>query len=148
MCGKETGAIKKINIESSILSVCQSCAKFGKEEEPEPIPKQPSGQRRSGTSRPRSESSSVEERLAHRQRRLQSKDIFAVASQRELVEDYHKVIQQARMAQGLNQEELARKLNERKSIIAKLETKSLSPDNKLIKKLEKALKIELMENVE
>ena len=148
MCGKETGVVKKVNVEGSILSVCSSCAKFGIEEEPAPSPKQPSSRRRSAVSRPRSEPASVEDRLAQRQRRMQSKDIFADSGQLELVEDYHRVIQKARMDQGMNQEELGRKLNERKSIIAKLETRSLRPDNKLIRKLEKTLKIELMENVE
>jgi len=143
MCGRETGSVKKIIVEGSILTVCSQCARFGKEAEPEKVVKSPS----QSTGRA-SSTDAIENRLAQRKRRMQSKDIFAESSGKELVEDYHKVIQQARMSLGMNQEELARKLNERKSIIAKLETKSLRPDNKLIRKLEKTLKIELMENLE
>lgn len=143
MCGKETGIIKKIDVEGSILSVCSNCSRFGKAYQTEP-----GSVRSSQVSKSEATSaSSVEDRLAQRQKRMQSRDIFSESSSRELVEDYHRVIQQARMAMGLNQEELARKLNERKSIITKLETKSIKPDNKLIRKLEKTLKIDLMENI-
>ena len=144
MCGKETGVIKKTDVEGSILSLCPDCAKFGTEIQPEPR----GGSRGGGGRSVPSAGSSVEDRLVQRQKRMQSRNIFSEGSSRELREDYHKVIQQARQAMNLNQEELARKLNERKSIINKLETKSIKPDNKLIRKLEKALNIELMENVE
>jgi putative transcription factor len=142
MCGQDTNMIKKINVEGSLLSVCPNCMKFGTEleVEKEEVP------RRSGTRR--QASGTVEERLAHRERRMKSKNIYDQDSSDELVVDYHKVIQKARMDLGMNQEELARKLNERKSIIAKLETKSLHPDNKLIRKLEKELKITLTERID
>lgn len=142
MCGTETNNIKRINIEGSLLSVCPNCAKFGVE--PEIEPKSESARSRGRTT----DSSTVEMRLEQRKKRMQTRNIFANDSEVELIEDYHRVIQSARMELGLNQEELARKLNERKSIIAKLETKSLRPDNKLIRKLEKTLKIILMERIE
>ncbi|UCH88882.1 MAG: TIGR00270 family protein [Thermoplasmata archaeon] len=154
MCGQEVRSTKKIDIEGSLLSVCQNCARFGKEPEPPKTPVQSSPREPGGRSPPRTpmrtqdSSVSVEDRLAQRQRRMQSKNIFEGGSSQELIDDYHKEIQRARMQLGMNQEELARKLNERKSIIAKLETRSIRPDNKLIRKLEKTLKISLMENVE
>ena len=146
----ETHQVKKIDIEGSLLSVCPNCVKFGKEPEK---PKQPeTGPTRRAQPPPRSGSvrpqMPVSDRLEQRKKRMQPRNIYSASSEMELIDDYHKEIQRARMELGMNQEELARKLNERKSIIAKLETKSIKPDNKLIRKLEKTLKITLMENVE
>ena len=151
MCGQESRAIKKVDIEGSMLSVCPNCAKFGKE--PEAAPQTGPGNHEpsrgsKGTPRTSAGTISVDDRLAQRKRRMESKNIFSEGSSMELIEDYHKEIQRARVKLGMNQEELARKLNERKSIINKLETKSIRPDNKLIRKLEKELKISLMENID
>jgi putative transcription factor len=150
----ETHQTKKIDIEGSLLSVCPNCVKFGKEPDPPPEAKaEPSSSRPRSAATPaprrqRESGISVEDRLAERKRRMQSRNIFDGGSSQELIEDYHLEIQQARTKLGMNQEELARKLNERKSIIAKLENKSIRPDNKLIRKLEKTLKISLMETIE
>jgi putative transcription factor len=152
MCGSESGNIRKIDVEGSLLSVCPNCARFGKEPAVEETAEQGPSPRRArsepGTARKYGGEASVEDRLAQRKKRMQSRNIFSQGSSMELMEDYHKEIMKARMKLGMNQEELARKLNERKSIITKLETKSIRPDNKLIRKLEKELQISLMENVE
>ena len=65
-----------------------------------------------------------------------------------LAYDYNKRIQRARGQLGLSQDDLARKLNEKKSTIAHLELGKLRPDEKLRRKLERELKIQLREKVE
>jgi len=62
--------------------------------------------------------------------------------------DYPSIIKNAREKQGLKQEELAKKLDEKTSLIHKLETGSLQPTILLAKKLEKALNINLLESYE
>ncbi len=156
LCGKETSFLKPFMIEGSLLKVCQECAKFGKASAPEPDG--------AGTNQPNSKSQQkgdfgfmphtktkeeiIRQRLEHRTRRMTSKDIYDSGGEKELVEDYHKRIQQARNRLNLNQEQLGQKINERKSVISKLESRSMKPDDKLIRKLEKALNIKLMEIIE
>lgn len=61
-----------------------------------------------------------------------------------LVDDYSKQIRQAREKMGLTHEDLGRKLNEKVSVLQKIETGKLIPDQRLIRKLECTLKIKLL----
>lgn len=62
----------------------------------------------------------------------------------ELVENFGTIIRQAREARGLSHEDLGRKLNEKISVLKKLEGNKMTPNNKLVEKLEHALKITLL----
>ena len=62
-----------------------------------------------------------------------------------LVDDYHLIIKDAREAKGWSQKDLARKMNEKESIIHHIETEGFSLSNELIQKLEKILDIKLKE---
>ena len=62
----------------------------------------------------------------------------------ELVEDFGACIRRAREAQGLSHEELGKKLNEKVSVLKKLENQKMKPDNRLVEKLQHALKIRLL----
>ncbi|MEM2118765.1 MAG: multiprotein bridging factor aMBF1 [Candidatus Bathyarchaeia archaeon] len=62
----------------------------------------------------------------------------------ELVEDYDVRIRQARENLKLSHEDLGKKLNEKVSLLRKIETKKMAPDNLLATKLERILKIKLM----
>lgn len=61
----------------------------------------------------------------------------------EIVEDYPALIRRARERMGLRQEELAKRLAERTSVIQRLESGRLRPDERLLSKLERALGIKL-----
>ncbi|MEM3564990.1 MAG: multiprotein-bridging factor 1 family protein, partial [Candidatus Jordarchaeaceae archaeon] len=63
----------------------------------------------------------------------------------DLVEDYAYKIRRAREGKGLSHEELAKKINERVTIIKKIETGKMQPSLALVKKLEKELQINLTE---
>ena len=90
----------------------------------------------------------IEERLEKREKRMKSKDIYAGTTSIELVDDYGGVIRAAREAKGLDQEKFAASILEKKGTIAKIESNSLVPNDKLIKKIEKALGIKLTEAVQ
>lgn len=62
----------------------------------------------------------------------------------ELVENFDLKIRQAREKLGLSHEELGKRINEKVSLLRKIETGNMTPDNKLAKMLEHALKIKLI----
>ncbi|UCE74289.1 MAG: TIGR00270 family protein [Methanomassiliicoccales archaeon] len=134
MCGQEAPRLWKITIEGTNLSVCQKCEKFGRNKN---IPK---GKEMSASS------DTISERLQRREKRLRTKDVFE-ERQDELALDYPKRISRARVSMGMSQDDLAKKINEKKSVVAKLENGDMVPDEKLVKKLEKALEISLKEKL-
>ncbi|MGB9959446.1 MAG: multiprotein bridging factor aMBF1 [Candidatus Bathyarchaeales archaeon] len=72
------------------------------------------------------------------------KPLKNVDDTRELVEGYDAKIRQAREKLGLTHEELGKKINEKVSVLKKIETGKMIPDNKLAAKLEHMLKIKLL----
>lgn len=134
MCGADVPKLRKITIEGSVLSVCGKCSKFGRDH----------------TVKIRDNESTypttITERLQRREKRLKTKDVLE-QTQEELALDYPRKIQKARSNMDLSQEDLAKRINEKKSVVAKLENGDMVPDDKLIKKLEKALDISLKEKV-
>jgi putative transcription factor len=140
LCGKEAGATKPVFIEGTKLHVCQSCMKFGEEY------KTQGG--RPGAPAPAPSASVIEERLQRREKRMQTRDVYANSSTTEIVDDYGKVIREARAAAGMDVEQFAASINEKKGVISKVESNNLVPDEKLMRKIEKALNIKLTETVQ
>ncbi|MBC7114208.1 MAG: TIGR00270 family protein, partial [Archaeoglobi archaeon] len=66
----------------------------------------------------------------------------------DIIPNYSEVIREARERLGLSQEELARKIKEKVSLIRKIERGELTPEEKVARKLEKELGIKLMERIE
>jgi putative transcription factor len=62
----------------------------------------------------------------------------------EVAEDYSNLVRGHRMKMGLSQEELAKRVNERLSVIQKIETGKIAPDSGLCRKLEHELRIKLL----
>lgn len=62
----------------------------------------------------------------------------------ELVHDFHNRIREAREKLGLSHEDLGKKINEKVSLLRKIETGKMTPDNNLAVRLEHALKIKLI----
>ena len=66
----------------------------------------------------------------------------------EIASDYDDRIRDARESRGLTQEELANKLNEKASLIRKLERGDILPSDGVQKKLERSLEIALTEGTD
>ncbi len=62
----------------------------------------------------------------------------------DLVADFGNRIRNARERRGLSHEELGRKINEKTSLLRKLESHKIRPDNRLAEKLQHVLKIKLL----
>ena len=65
-----------------------------------------------------------------------------------LIDDLPAVIKDKRREKGMSQDDLAKRLNEKKSIIVKIENGDIRPTDKLIARLERALDITLKEYLE
>ena len=62
----------------------------------------------------------------------------------DLVEEYPELIRRGREQRGLTQAEFAKQLSERVSVIQRLESGRLRPDERLVKKIERALNVEIV----
>ena len=67
-----------------------------------------------------------------------------VDTTQEIVEDYHAKIRHAREKLGFSHEELGKKIKEKASVLKKIETGKMTPNNQLVTKLERTLKIKLL----
>jgi putative transcription factor len=131
VCGRKIhGTPIRAVIESAKLTVCIECSKHGKiiwEEEVE------AGQRTSKKPLPLGP-------FVQKKKPAQAQ----VDTTQEIVEGYHSKIRQAREKLGLSHEELGKKINEKASVLSKLETGKMTPNNLLVTKLEHVLKIKLL----
>jgi putative transcription factor len=128
MCGKKASNLKTVLIEGSMLNVCGNCARFGKAMKPGVAVSPPE----------------IAKRLELREKRLRTKNLFENI-ENELVDDYSRKIKDARTKMNLTPEDLGKRINEKKTIITKVESGNMRPDESLVKKLEKTLNIKLME---
>lgn len=140
MCGKESDFTKTIFVEGTKLTVCKECSRFGES------PDGKGGGAKRGTPVAPSRTM-VTERLEARERRMRTRSIYSDEETTDLIPEYSKVIREARAARDWKQEDLAAKLNERASVIAKLENGTMRPNDALLKKLEHELGVKLTEKV-
>jgi putative transcription factor len=144
MCGEDSLKAKRVFVDRALLMLCPNCARFGKEAQGagQAVPVGPAGPAQS----PREASRGLD-LTSGRGGPRPPKDGLDDGTAVTLVDDFHKRISRARNALGWTQEELGKRLNERKSVITQLESGKIRPDEKLRKKLEKTLNIKLMERV-
>lgn len=138
MCGNE-GPLKTAMIEGNKMRVCNDCAKFGEVVEPPSSSSPPSGGSPSSGNQP-----NIQAGLGKPKRQKKRRDVFS-DNQKVLVEDYGQRIREARQTKDLTPEELADQINEKKSLISHVERNDHHPSDELVKKLERALDVTLME---
>lgn len=132
VCGRKIfGKPYKVIIEEAKLTVCNECSKHGKiyyeEEKPKAAPQ-------------------LKPKATLPSSRIQAKmpQEPTVDTNIELAENFDAKIRQAREKLGLSHEDLGKKLNAKVSLLRKIETGKIKPDNKLVTKLEHILKIKLL----
>ena len=131
VCGhKIHGSPIRAEIEGAKLTVCIECSKHGKIIREEEIELGQKTSKKLLTPIP----------FTQKKRTAQAK----VEITQEMVEGYDSKIRQAREKLGLSHEELGKKINEKASVLSKLETGKMTPNNMLVAKLEHALKIKLL----
>lgn len=123
MCGAKTKLFRTV-IEGTEMNVCRDCSKFGKV------------------------IGELKEKETPKKSERAKRDAPDVEILHVIVEDYAQKIKNAREKLGLKQKEFAKKLNEKVSLIHKIETGSFEPNISLARKLEKFLNIDLLEQYE
>lgn len=152
MCGAETSSPRTVKIEGAELDVCDSCAGFGTEVRE---------QQSSSTSTKYSTGSTGSGSGSGRGGRGGSSGAAnggagggggGGSSRRPdpfdddtLAQDYDQRIRSAREQEGLSQADLAKELNEKASLIRKLERGDMLPSDSVQKKLERRLDVDLTE---
>jgi len=120
LCGKRFPELLNAIVEGSMLSVCEDCSKFGNVIE-------------------------VKKPEIQEERRR----IIKIEEPKELelvVKDFPNKIKEARELMGLKQEEVAKKIAEKESVVHKLESGHLTPSLNLVRKLENLFHIRLIYN--
>ena len=119
--GKKYDYLSRAIVEDVMMEVCENCGKFGKV-----------------VSSGKSLINLTEKKVIMKHKPIEES----------IAGNYHNIIKKAREDKGLKQEELAKSVAEKESIIHKIETGSLKPSIILAKKLEHFLNINLVELVE
>jgi len=133
ICGAEVeGKAQYIAIGSSKLRVCKACARHGTvvvEDTQQAKTKITFGSERV--------------QLAQAKRRLYEQMDHEIEEGLEIAEDYGRKIKEAREKAGLKQAELAQSINEKQSLLRKIEHEEIIPSDEVRGKIERLLKISL-----
>jgi putative transcription factor len=123
ICGSRTDDIYRVSVEGTEMKTCIKCTKYGKV-----------------ISR-----IVIETPKEEKKRKITISNV--IEPEEAVVKNYASIVRQAREKRELNQEEFAKMLNERLSVMKSIEQNKLIPDLKLAKKLEQELNIKLIEEV-
>jgi len=137
MCGKDVEATSRVKVEGSVLNVCVDCAHFGRPVDPPTVPATTSAGSRLA---PRPGGAS---RGPGGGRSLQERDLYQEIGEMELAPDWARRIRVARETLRWTPEDFGKKLNEKKSVVLKLESGSFHPPDDLVRRIERLLKVRL-----
>ncbi|OYT56750.1 MAG: TIGR00270 family protein [Desulfurococcales archaeon ex4484_217_2] len=140
-CGQQiAGKTYRVTIEGVTLVVCHRC--FLRLISRSRVKQQPSYIMQRARS-------SIQPSLGVRQKRVKASGVVrrTIEFDYEIVEDYAERIRRAREALGWSTSILAQKIKEKESVVRRIEAGKLKPTIELAKKLEKILKITLLEPI-
>ncbi|WP_137286773.1 multiprotein bridging factor aMBF1 [Halorussus salinisoli] len=138
MCGAETSSPKTVKVEGAELDVCDNCSDFGTEVKTQDDSSSTSTKYSTSSSGSSSSSSTSTSSSSSQSRRS---DMFDDMD--EIAQDYDDRIRNARESTGMSQEDLADELNEKASLIRKLERGDMLPSDEVKEKLENELGVQL-----
>lgn len=132
--------VDRVYVEGNLLTVCKSCSKRGK----------PSSnlQNIQKTGRSSSYQQNIQKIGSLRPKKIVKTEKITFDDTRMLVSDLSEVIRKSRMTRGLTHEQLGLTLNERASLLRKIESGSIKPDEELTKKLERFFRLSLYTEVD
>lgn len=130
VCGRKIiGPPFKAMIEGAKMLVCSECSKLGSvywEAKTEPRMKK------------------ISKRLPQPMIAPRKQPPIIVEESVELIDDFGAKVRQSREKLGMSHEDLGKKISEKVSVLRKIESGKMTPNNLLIEKLQHALKIKLL----
>lgn len=139
MCGTDVGDPNRVKIEGAELDVCDDCTEFGTEVRTEESSSSTSTKystsSSSGSSGGTGSSGSSDSSGGRSRDMFDEMDVIA--------QDYHELVREARESAGMSQSELAQQMNEKESLVRKLEHGDTLPTDGVQTKLEQTLDIDL-----
>ena len=123
MCGKEA-SLRKTKVEGAVLNLCKECQQTGKVIGSSGKSSGSSGKSSGGRKR--------------RKRRRKPRE-----QQKHLVRDFDEKVKQTRESKDISIEDLAEKMKVKESVVHRIESGKLKPDEKLAKKIKKSLGLDL-----
>ena len=124
------GPAFRVRVEGAKMLVCSTCQHLGKpyhDETPAPMRRYMPGALRMP-------------KATHQR----APELPRGMEESEVADDYSTLVRRQRMKMGLSQEELAKRVKEKLSVIQKIETGKMAPDTKLCRELEHELRIKLL----
>jgi len=124
ICGREIkGRGFRVIVEGSEVTVCARCKEYG-------------------TAKPE-----VVGQTARKKFVLKKKHVKPIEFTEEMVDNYHLIVRREREKRGWNQEVLAKKIQEKVSLIRKIENNEITPEPSVVEKLERLFNIKLREKI-
>jgi putative transcription factor len=143
MCGASSDKLIKIRVDSAILSVCPKCAKFGVPVEEKKLNKISDN---ITIKFPEKKINIVVYKKPFKKMVPGKKPVKKEnVEELDVVEDYADLIKNKREEMQMTQDDLAKKIFERKNVLSNIERGELLPDIHTARKLEKVLNIKLLE---
>lgn len=128
ICGIQiTDHRERVYVEGNLLTVCKACSKRGK---------------------PSNNQQNIQRKLPARPKKIEKPDKITFEDSVILVKNFSEVIRNSRMSKGFTHEQLGLLIKERASLLRKIESGSLKPDEVLAKKLERFFRINLYTEVD
>lgn len=118
---------ERVYVEGNLLTVCKACSKRGK---------------------PSNNQQNIQRKLPTQPKKIQKPEKITFEDSAILVKNFSEVIRISRMSKGLTHEQLGLLIKERASLLRKIESGSLKPDDELTKKLERFFRINLYTEVD
>ncbi|HEY0089042.1 MAG TPA: multiprotein bridging factor aMBF1 [Candidatus Lokiarchaeia archaeon] len=134
ICGGKIWKAQTVLIEGAKIIVCQNCAQFGKRISPE--------------TKPSKLKMELKTTSKHVKQLKSNKTEEFLEPSIEVVSNYAEKIRNARIQKSLNQDQFAKKLNEKPSLIRRIESGKVTPTIELAKKIENIYKIQLLDKTD
>jgi putative transcription factor len=117
---------EKVYVEGNLITVCKTCSKRGK---------------------PLKNQQEIQRKPAMRPKKIEKLDKITFDDPAILIDNFSEVIRNSRMSSGLTHEQLGLLIKERVTLLRKIESGTLKPDEGLSRKLERFFRINLYTEV-